>query len=286
METQWLPVSFVVWITALAGMLDARQQTRFVQLCTGLLLPAADTPSPVGCAAAPRAATTSVITTCSAASVARPQPSPGPCSAPPEAAPGRWAGHTAGLRHRRLAHQAVRAPRRGRWQASQPHSGTGRVPVPLRPRLGLSGPPGPTLALGSDCPADSLALVHPSQGCRLDGGLLRLAVPHEVGAGRRPDRVAGPAVGAQSTANLGGDRRGLRQAAVLEAGAGCGGDGDQSAAVRCGLVVVAAGGRSRPEEGSRPAAEVRQEPDRPGQTRRADPGLRGPGFSPSTVGWW
>ena len=37
METQWLPVSFVVWITALAGMLDARQQTRFVQLCTGLL---------------------------------------------------------------------------------------------------------------------------------------------------------------------------------------------------------------------------------------------------------
>ena len=37
METQWLPVSFVVWITALAGTLDARQQARFVQLCTGLL---------------------------------------------------------------------------------------------------------------------------------------------------------------------------------------------------------------------------------------------------------
>ena len=37
METQWLPVSLVVWITALAGMLDARQQARFVQLCTGLL---------------------------------------------------------------------------------------------------------------------------------------------------------------------------------------------------------------------------------------------------------
>ena len=97
------------------------------------------------------------------------------------------------------------------------------------------------------------------------------------------DRVAGPAVGAESPANLGGDRRGLRQAAVLEAGAGCGRDGDQPAAVRCGLVVVAGGGRSRPEAGSRPAAEVRQEPDRPGQTR-ARRGAGRPGFSPSTVG--
>ena len=110
--------------------------------------------------------------------------------------------------------------------------------------------------------------------------LLRLAVPHEVGTGRRPDRVAGPAVGAESPANLGGDRRGLCQAAVLEAGAGCGRDGDQPAAVRCGLVVVAGGGRSRPEAGSRPAAEVRQEPDRPGQTRRADAGLADRAFLP------
>ena len=37
METQWLPVSLVVWITALAGTLDARQQARFVPLGTGLL---------------------------------------------------------------------------------------------------------------------------------------------------------------------------------------------------------------------------------------------------------
>jgi hypothetical protein len=37
METQWLPVSLVVWITALALTLDARQQERFVRLCTGLL---------------------------------------------------------------------------------------------------------------------------------------------------------------------------------------------------------------------------------------------------------
>src|SRR5580658_2022409 len=37
MATQYLPVSLVVWITALAGTLDARQQARFVQLCTGLL---------------------------------------------------------------------------------------------------------------------------------------------------------------------------------------------------------------------------------------------------------
>ena len=231
-------------------------------------------------------ATTSAITTCSAASDARPWRSPGSCSA------SSLSGSRAMGRARRWSSPSTTRPPSGTgrtsraWQASQPHSGTGRVPVPLRPRLGLSGPPGPTLALGSDRPADPLALVHPSQRCRLDGGLLRLAVPHQVGAGRRPDRVAGPAVGARSPADLGGNRRGLRQAAVLEAGAGCGGDGDQSAAVRCGLVVVAAGGRSRPEEGSWPAAEVRQGPDRPGQTRRARPGAGRPGFSPSTAGWW
>lgn len=37
METQWLPASLFVWITALAGMLDARQQAWFVPLCGGLL---------------------------------------------------------------------------------------------------------------------------------------------------------------------------------------------------------------------------------------------------------
>jgi hypothetical protein len=37
MDTQWLPISLVVWLAALAGTLDARQQARFVQLGTGLL---------------------------------------------------------------------------------------------------------------------------------------------------------------------------------------------------------------------------------------------------------
>src|SRR5947209_2810736 len=37
MDTQWLPALLVVWITGLAGTLDARQQARFVQLFTGLL---------------------------------------------------------------------------------------------------------------------------------------------------------------------------------------------------------------------------------------------------------
>jgi hypothetical protein len=37
METQWLPVALVVWITTLAATLDARQQARFVRLGTGLL---------------------------------------------------------------------------------------------------------------------------------------------------------------------------------------------------------------------------------------------------------
>ena len=230
METQWLPVSLVVWFTALAGVLDAlRQQRRFVQLGTGLLFARGRrTVTSWFCAARCGARLQALLLP------ARQRRSQdlshrwglAPHPSPP--APGRWAGHAAGLRHRRLAHQAVRAARRGRWQASQPHSGTGRVPVPLRPRLGSVWPAWSLICSGgSDRPADPLALVHPSQGCRLDGGLLRLAVPHRSRAGRRPDRVAGPAVGARSPADLGGDRRGLRQAAVLEADAGCGGDGDQ-----------------------------------------------------------
>jgi hypothetical protein len=37
MDTQWLPTSLVVWITTLAGALDARQRVRFIKLCSGLL---------------------------------------------------------------------------------------------------------------------------------------------------------------------------------------------------------------------------------------------------------
>jgi hypothetical protein len=37
METRWLPVPLVVWVTTLAAWLDARQQARFVRLWTGLL---------------------------------------------------------------------------------------------------------------------------------------------------------------------------------------------------------------------------------------------------------
>jgi hypothetical protein len=37
METPWLPAMLLVWITALSGTLDARQQARFVRLCTGLV---------------------------------------------------------------------------------------------------------------------------------------------------------------------------------------------------------------------------------------------------------
>ena len=37
MEAPWLPVALFVWITALAATLDARQQARFVRLCTGLV---------------------------------------------------------------------------------------------------------------------------------------------------------------------------------------------------------------------------------------------------------
>src|SRR5262245_29761366 len=36
METRWLPASLCAWIIGLAGTLDARQQARFIKLCTGL----------------------------------------------------------------------------------------------------------------------------------------------------------------------------------------------------------------------------------------------------------
>ena len=252
METQWLPVSLVVWITALAGTLDARRQVRFVALRTGLLFArgrrtvasglrlwrGADykrddyllgsvgrkalaiagallrillkeragnnfliqvggcgSPDPAVCWTVGLPPGLGLETFGRpGGKVRRPchnlvliARTPGSYSRP---VPKRLAGDgpgAVGLRHRRLAHPAVRAPRRGRRQASQPHSGTGRVPVPLRPRLGLSGPPGPTPALGSDRPADPRALGHPGQGYRLDGGVLRLGVPHQAGAGRRPD---------------------------------------------------------------------------------------------------
>ena len=81
METQWLPVSLVVWITALAGTLDARQQVRFVALCTGLLFARGRRTVASWLRAVAQGATTSAITTCSAASDARPWRSPGSCSA-------------------------------------------------------------------------------------------------------------------------------------------------------------------------------------------------------------
>jgi hypothetical protein len=187
MEPRWLPVSLVVWITTLALTLDARQQARFIKLCTGLLF------------ARSRRTVTSWLRGCGAGrdfkryyyllgSVGRKTPALAAALLRiVRKTPGRGAGRAAGLRHRRLPHQAVWPADRGRRQASQPHPGAGRVPVPPRPRLGLLGPTGPTPDLGGDRPADPLASVHPGQGCCLDGGLLRLAVPHQARVGRRPD---------------------------------------------------------------------------------------------------
>ena len=111
METQWLPVSLVVWITALAGTLDARQQVRFVALCTGLLFARGRRTVASwlrGCGAG---ATTSAITTCSAASDARPWRSPGRCSA------SSLSGSRAMVRARRWSSPST----------THPPSGTGRT---------------------------------------------------------------------------------------------------------------------------------------------------------------
>ena len=126
METQWLPVSLVVWFTALAGVLDARQQRGLSNSVPGCSSPAAAALSPVGCSSA-AGATTSVITTCSAASVARPQPSLGPCSA----------SFSTGSR------AMGRARRWSSPSTTRPPSGTGRtsralasITTPLRDRPG------------------------------------------------------------------------------------------------------------------------------------------------------
>ena len=125
METQWLPVSLVVWITALAGTLDAAAGA-VRRTLHGLLFAAAAAPSPVGCPVA--RARYKRYTTCSAAWDARPWRSPGSCSA------SSLSGSRAMGRARRWSspsttrHQAVRAARRGRRQASQPHSGPAGSP--------------------------------------------------------------------------------------------------------------------------------------------------------------
>ncbi|MGO8898521.1 MAG: hypothetical protein ACLQU5_09245, partial [Isosphaeraceae bacterium] len=204
METQWLPVSLVVWFTALAGVLDARQQARFVQLGTGLFF------------ARGRRTVTSWLRGCAAGrDYKRYYYQLGSV--------GRKTSAIAGALLRILLHRLpgdgpgtplVFAIDDSPTKRYGPHvEGAGKHHNPTPGPAGspfLYGHVWVCLARlvrhslwGSDRPADPLALVHSSQGCRLDGGLLRLAVPHQVGAGRRPDRVAGPAVGARSPADLG-----------------------------------------------------------------------------------
>ena len=141
METQWLPVSLVVWITALAGTLDARQQVRFVALCTGLLFARGRRTVASWLRACGAGATTSAITTCSAASDARPWRSPGSCSA------SSLSGSRAMGRARRWSSPST----------TRPPSGTGRtsralasITTPLRDR---PGPRSSTATSGSVWPA-------------------------------------------------------------------------------------------------------------------------------------
>ena len=114
---------------------------------------------------------------------------------PSEPAPRPVRRRASGLRPRRLPHQAVRAAHRGGGQAPQSDSRASRVAVPLRPRLGLPRPSGAAPELGDDRAADPLSSVHPCQGHRLDGVVLRLGVPHQVGTGRRTGPVADRATG-------------------------------------------------------------------------------------------
>ena len=140
MESQWLPVSLVVWITALAGTLDARQQARFVQLCTGLLFARGRRTVTSWLAAAAWGATTNAITTCSAAWDARPQRSPEPCSASSSSD----------------SQAMVRVRRWSSPSTTPPPSGTGRTlralaSITTRPQ-GRPGPSSSTATSGSVWP--------------------------------------------------------------------------------------------------------------------------------------
>ena len=85
---------------------DARRPPAggFVALCTGLLFARGRRTVASWLRGCARGAI-QAYSTCSAASDARPWRSPGSCSASSLSGSGRWAGHAAGLRHRRLAHK-------------------------------------------------------------------------------------------------------------------------------------------------------------------------------------
>ena len=175
MESQWLPVSLVVWITALAGTLDARQQARFVAtLHRAALRPRPPHRRQLAARLRHGARLQTLLLPARQRGTQDPGDRQSLAPHPPQATPRRWCGYAVGLRHRRLPHQAVRAARRGRRQASQPH-----------PR-DRPGPRSSTATSGSVWPAWSDtplwgAIALPilahlyirGQGCRLDGGLLR-----------------------------------------------------------------------------------------------------------------
>ena len=250
METQWLPVSLVVWITALALTLDARQQARFVKLCTGLLF------------ARGRRTVTSWLRGCAAGgdykryyyllgSVGR--KTPAIAAALLRILQKRLPGDGPGTP---LVFAIDDSPTK-RYGPHIEGAGKHHNPTP--------GPAGSKFLYGHVWVCLARLVRHPSWGTIALPILSHLYIrakdvgwmaayygwqfQHQAGTGRRPGRVAGRAIGARSPADLGRDRRGLRQAAVLEAGAGRGRDGDQPAAVRRRLVVVAAGGRPRPKRG-------------------------------------
>ena len=213
----------VVWITTLAATLDARQQARFVRLCTGLLF------------ARGRRTVTSWLRGCGVGrdykryyyllgSVGRKTPA--------------IARALFRILRKRLPAEGPDTPLvfaiddspTKRYGPEVEGAGKHHNPTP--------GPAGSQFLYGHVWVCLARLVRHPLWGTiglpivshwyirAKDVGWMAAyygwQFQHEVGAGRRPGRVAGPAVGSRSSADLGGDRRGLRQAAVPEAGAGRG----------------------------------------------------------------
>ena len=247
METQWLPASVLVWITTLAAPLDARQQVRFVKLCGWLALRPRP---PHRHQLAPRLRRRAGLQALLLPPGQRRTQDHGDrrrlAPHPPEPAPRPVRRHAPGLRPRRHPHQAVRAARPGGRQAPQPDPGTGRVAVPLRPRLRLPRPAGPAPAVGDDRPAAPLAPVRPAKDVGWMAAYYGWQFRTKLELAVAQVRWLVEQLGDERPADLGGGRRGLRQAAVPQAGAGAGHDGGQPAAEGRGAVVAAAGGPRRP----------------------------------------
>ena len=169
---------------------------------------------------------------------------------------------------RRLAYQTLRAEgRRGR-HPSQPHSGTGRSNLLVRTHLGHPLAGSAASALRRVGPAAASDALRPPEDHSHNPQVSPMEVLHQAPPGGTTGRMdrSDRENGGQNT--VGRRRWRLHQASLPEAGVeGRRGRGRSFAQGRC-VAGPAAEVEKRSTSASRPATQVRQEPNQPGQTGR------------------